>query len=43
MCPAPPSNVNLASSGSSTWKLKPSVPTRAIIASGTASAGVAAT
>ena len=39
----PPSNVNRASSGRRTWKLKASVLTSAIIASGMASAGVAAT
>jgi hypothetical protein len=39
----PPSKLDLASNGSRTWKLKPSVPTRAIIASGSASAGVART
>ena len=37
---ASPSQVSLASSGSSTWKLKETVPTRTIIASGTRSDGV---
>jgi hypothetical protein len=41
--PAPPSNAKRASSGRSVWKLNPSVPTTAIIASGMASAGVRAT
>ena len=41
--PAPASKVKRARSGRITWKLKPSVPTRAIIASGISSSGVAAT
>ena len=38
-----PSKLNLASSGRTTWKLKPSVPTSAISASGISSAGVSRT
>ncbi len=41
--PGPPSKLNFASNGSSTWKLNASVPITAIIASGSASDGVAAT
>ena len=37
-----PCQVNVASSGSRTWKLKETVPTRAIIASGMRSSGVRA-
>ena len=40
---AVPCHVSAASSGSSTWKLKDTVPTRAIMASGMRSAGVRAT
>ena len=37
------SKVRVTSSGRTTWKLKDSVPTTAIIASGTASTGVSRT